>query len=230
MPKSHKFCAVFASIVVVFCFVVVSAFATQDVRVVGTVPVKNVAGQIMATQIYGQVEGTTDVFHVALDPVTHAILNVDYPHHEIHEGNAYFSSSYTVLSAAASVSFLITTPNTNRRAHLTFDFFSDAELVVEIIENSVISSSGTAVSMVNHRRDSANTPGTIIYRGATVSGGTSLLQNRTGSGNKVGGGATQRNELILGPSANIVFKATNVSVQSSYVTYSFDWYEHADAE
>lgn len=60
-----------------------------------------------------------------VDSMTHALISIDYEHHEIHSGDHFNYCDYQLGNAsAAEIEFTVTTPNSTKWWHLTYNVFS----------------------------------------------------------------------------------------------------------
>lgn len=163
---------------------------------------------------------------VISDKVTHALVTLPYEHHEIHEGDSFFvHGSFDVTTSVTT--FLVITPNTVTTSHLIFGFKAPAEYSVLLSENASVSSNGTALPSFNSNRNSVKTAGTLFFVGPTlVNTGTTLWQEKLGSGNTESGQFSHEDEILLKTNTKYFFTANKVAAGTQYLNYIFHWYEH----
>lgn len=169
------------------------------------------------------------------DLVTESINVVNYPHHEIHAGNAFEATDYDGdVDIAGPKYWSIVTPNTTKWAHFTFFLFAEAGGTVEFFETPTTPSGGSALTAYNRNRNSATTSGlTIRYNRSVVADGTRIGLGRTGtSGNPAkatGGSVETRGEIILKQNTEYIIKYTT-DADNNKVWLVLDWYEHTNVE
>ena len=170
-----------------------------------------------------------------LDEITDALTCIEYEHHEIHEGESYEYSEVRDQTIDHVWDIQITTPNTTKWAHFTFEFDSEKETDWYFYENPVIVLAGTAVTPLNHNRNSTNTTGLVIKTitntttgnanaDTTVAAATLLMHGISGDGKKAGGQGGSRHEWILDQNQDYVLRF--IATAAGYVNYHLDWYEH----
>ena len=181
--------------------------------------------------------GTEDVAEVRIDASTHSLQIVDYPHHEIHSGSGYDYTEVVDQAQNAVRDIQITTPAGAKWAHLTINFFCEAETEFWLWENVVINTPGTEVTPRNHNRNSGDSSMlTVKYidnsslananSDTDASGATQLEHQFVGAGKKIGGNTSSREEWILKPGEDYTIRWD--ATDAGYVTYHIDWYEHTD--
>lgn len=164
-----------------------------------------------------------------VDASTHSLQVVDYAHHEIHSGSAYVVSYNADVSSGANLDVLIVTPNTTAWAHMLLNLAGENELLATLYETATVSAAGTALTEVNHNRNSANTAAVVVTHTPTVTGtGTAIWQRIGGSGETVGGEARNDAEMILKQNTTYLLRLTNNGVGTGWINVELDWYEHTD--
>ena len=172
---------------------------------------------------------------LSLDDITSALLVIDYEHHEVHEGSAYFQNDFFGLQNNINADFLIISPTTaDKFAHMLFNITTTAEVHCELYEDVVVSANGTARNVFNRHRGSAKTAETLIYRDPTITSlGTKLQEFQVGAGlngqsSHGAGSSLLRSEILLKPSgAKYLFRITSAQ-NGNDVSTLIDWYEHTD--
>lgn len=179
--------------------------------------------------IYGKTSDST--YQVPrIDASTHSLQVIDYEHHEIHGGSAYFYTDSVELGNAGVQDYLLTTPDTTAWAHLTFQITGSAITQVQVYE-AAGKSGTTAQTTQNHNRNSANTSGLTIHKGTSGSGdGTLIWQRKSGSAqgqSRTGVEATHTGEIILKQNTKYIFRITS-GTAANLTNALFDWYEHTN--
>lgn len=170
-----------------------------------------------------------------------AILSIPVEHHEIHCGDSYTAHHVADLGNGASIDYLIITPDwgdpvdgddpmgnqTVKVAHFIGEISGESETTVYFYEAPTITNNGTALSVNNRNRNSANVDYLSIYQGATISAvGTELEHNVFGSGKLVGGGLNRTDEWILKNNTAYLMRVINNTTSSNYHTIRFQYYIH----
>jgi len=200
--------------------------------------------------IAGDVGGTT-YRNVTLDDLTSALPTLDFPHHEIHEGDS-FSCYYTRVTASTNghrSGLYIKTPIAPAGCHMVAQFSASTAATYSICEAPTIAANiGTHANVIYNRyRDSTNTSG--CFSNATipvVNNFTTLTEVQiaadgtwatgtvirsaplsAGTGPKPAGGSTRESqEYILKANTAYVFLLTNTSADANTHHILVDWYEH----
>jgi len=184
-----------------------------------------------------------------VDTTTQAAVTINYPHKEIHNGDAFFVM-YSVLDLGAmtgpdnTISFTFTTPNTTRWGHFQFLAHASADSRVRLIEAP--SGGASPASPVenkvclNNNRNSATaatlialdgTVGSVTYDATLATGGTSLIdeyiegatQGAFSSASRTG----TRDEIIL--KKNTKYQFSVVGDNTDPATIIMKWYEHTNS-
>ncbi len=187
-------------------------------------------GLVTAAGIYGR---TGDLVRpIGIDAATHALMTIDYAHHEIHSGSHFFIKDYVdSLSNGQVYDFLVIVPDTLKRPHTLIHFDFEAEATYELYEGTTVSDNGTALTSFNNNRNSATAATTLAYHTPTVTGvGTRIAGSITGSRRRVGGDIRSEGELILDQANTYLLRITNNTTSSNWMDYHFVWYEHTDKD
>jgi len=167
---------------------------------------------------------------IKIDSATGAQMTVDYPHHEIHSGSAYYASDVQSISTT-TYKWGITTPNTTKWLHMIFNAQGTGEMLLTVIEDPATYSGGSAWASINANRNSGNASGAVLLRGITSTGGTTIYTVRTGdtaggTGAHTSGEAGTRPELILRQNEQYVFQIQTFA--ATFGSLGLAWYEHTD--
>jgi hypothetical protein len=155
---------------------------------------------------------------------------IETVHGMIHRGNLYnVSVVSTGINIATPKRILITTPNTDIRAHMVFEIESQPGITFEFYEDTTTSNDGTALSEINHRRANPNVATVVATEDPTVTAdGTLLFSFRSGtstSGGRIGGLITTRaSEFILDQNTKYQLKLTPLANNTAISTLA-EWYE-----
>lgn len=205
---------------------------------------------MQSVSIYGKIDASgVDLRPIEVDASSHAITTVDYPHHEMHEGDHYFVT-YSVPSLGAmttpddTLTLSFTTPNTTKWSHFTFTAEGPSGALVQLIEGKTgggASSTG-ALTIMNNNRNSANTSaminlegspaaGSVSYDATVFTGGTTIWSKYIpGATNGIVGSGLSgtRNEIIL--KQNTSYQLSIFSTTTNPASLEMNWYEHTDED
>ena len=188
----------------------------------------------------------TDILSQAKDGASSALGVIDYSHHEVHEGSAFYVM-YSVLSLGAmttpddTITLTLVTPNTTKWSHFTFSVNGSAGWRVRLIEaptGGAASATGT-IDILNHNRNyqitkpstvgNGTTTGVVSYDATLATGGVTLWdQYLEGSGGPQAGGTGtgKRNEIIL--KSNTTYQLSLYGTDTNPATMYIDWYENTN--
>lgn len=168
-------------------------------------------------------DGVTDG---VIDAIANGLNVILTEHHEIHEGESYYHSSFVDLAGTASRQFILVTPDTAARMHFVYEVSFENESTVTITEGVSTDADGTAITELNRDRNSANTTTAVLTHTPTnPTGGTSIEDGSAGSGQKVGGLKRDEDEKILKQNTKYLINITNNSATASKTSWVFNWYQ-----
>jgi hypothetical protein len=129
--------------------------------------------------------------------------------------------------------FAITTPNTTKWLHITWELSTSADGTFALLEDVTSFSGGVAVTPLNHNRNSTTASTATCLRGMTdadlitPTGGTQILGAvlSTGKGSSVERDTT--GEFILKQNSKYLFRYTN-GTSANVIQLVCEWYEHAN--
>ena len=161
------------------------------------------------------------------DAISGARVIIDEVHHETHGGNHY-TISHVETSAGTGVTVMITTP-AGGQLHMTFQIVSSAA-GSWIFSEAPGASAGTALSVINNKRDSSNTSGAVVKWAVTwATSGTVLQKGTIGAAgipvNEAGGTGEPRNEWLLASSQTYLIRI--VPSAASTITVGVGFYKEA---
>jgi hypothetical protein len=167
-----------------------------------------------------------------VDDASQAVITIDNHHHEIHEGDAYFYSDSVTLASAATQDYLITTPNTTKWAHMVVEMDGTAVTTFQFYEGATRTGT-TLQTLWNNNRNSANTAGVTIHKGATGGADGTLMKaysSGTSSGNsKMPSTLGFGSEVILKQNTKYLVRITS-GTAGNLCNINFNWYEHTSGE
>ena len=181
-----------------------------------------------------------------IDVSTRAFNVIDYEHHEIHGGSAFYLM-YSVASLGAMttpddmITLDFTTPDSAKWGHFVFSVSGSAGWRVRLIEapSGGAASPTGQLTILNHNRNSphtsiftdGSTANQVNYDSTLATGGVTLWdQYLEGSGGPQAGGTAsgKRNEWVL--KQNTKYQLSLYGTDTDPATIYMDWYEHTDKE
>lgn len=163
---------------------------------------------------------------IEIDQITHALNILPFPHHEIHEGDAYSASAFTQINSGATFIAGISTGTGGALFHILYDITSSAKTEIQIFEDNT-TSGGTAFTAVNRNRTSTNTSDCTCKFDPSVSGGTAIFNQSIGVKTTAGGEVRANAEWVLNSGTNYAFIATSAAA-NNILSARLDWYEHTN--
>ena len=170
---------------------------------------------------------------IRVDDKTRALVLIDTIHHEIHEGELFYSDNSDVLANGGVVNYLLTTPDSDKAIHLAY--VVDGTAVTQIDLYEATDKAGVAsVNVFNANRLSSNPPTMTIKKGLNggTTYGTLIKTHKSGSAT----GASSRTsasiragEVILKKNTKYILRVTSGTADNLTNT-KFEWYEHARLE
>ena len=170
------------------------------------------------------------------DKTSFSEVGIDYAHHEIHSGSHYFCTYAATVASAATMRILVTTPNTQKRAHMLFRVNSTLLTTYKIFEeNESVRVAANALIARNNDRNSPNTSGlTISHTPTAGNNGDLIWEERFGTGTlpgNQGGGAggfgRSDVEIILKQNTTYLYQITS-GTNANLVSVVMEWYEHTN--
>lgn len=176
-------------------------------------------------------------FGIKKDDITGVSIGINYPHHEIHEGDAYTAEVVATGGDGTKATITFTTPDTAKYMHIIVHARSNVEAHYTLGEGPTIGDgTGTNFTVYNRNRNSSNASGVLgtkavtacqMTEGATVSNfGTILEEIHFGNG-KVGGESRGNDEWILKRNTTYAIECESEAASSDNMI-EIDWYEHTD--
>ena len=177
---------------------------------------------------------------ILVDDSSTAIVTVDFPHHELHEGDFYYIKNF---ANDGPQSFLATTPGVGVVAHLQWDVVAEGEYDVLVYEDMTVSNSGVALIAQNANRNSLT--GAVIpwFSGPTLdivtcippdelgdggACGELIWAGKVGVGKKTSASRMTGYELMMEQGVSYWFQLEKIGVGALYIDWDFNWYERPD--
>jgi hypothetical protein len=154
-----------------------------------------------------------------LDDRSGARVCIEYPHHEIHEGN-FFTVAYSKTINSGSVTSIMITTSALSAGVVHFIAQVEASLAgTWIFAESTSASVGSALTAYNNNRLSSNTSGTVIVGSPTITTtGTTLETHVVGTdapSTRTGGSSDSRGEWILAASTSYIVHFTSSAASNA---------------
>jgi hypothetical protein len=175
---------------------------------------------------------TSDTTYQAprLDVGTHVLSTIEYEHHEIHAGSSFTCDYKRDVANGANLDVILTTPDTTKWLHLTWEVDCELEADINIYEGAV-TGTGTTITVYNRDRNSAVTSSTLVQlTPVAVTTGTTIIRGyHVGTGKSSGAtGVRATHEFILKQNTKYLFRFTNATTSDNWVALKLDWYEHTN--
>jgi hypothetical protein len=148
------------------------------------------------------------------DVISSIPVFIDYPHHQIHEGETW-QYTYGPIAAAENtvINIRVVVANvtaTLRTPHVVSEVDCNGEVWLEIFEAPTFSAPGTAAAFYNRNRNILGNPTTTIFISPTVQvAGTKLSGWIIGSGQKAGNATKESIEWDLKTSTEYLYRLTS---------------------
>ena len=168
-------------------------------------------------------------FSESQDTATKAINIIPYQHHEIHAGDHYFYVDCVELGNGWVQDYLITTPNTTKWGHLSWEVDGSAITDVKVFETT--DKTWTTIQTIfNNNRNSATVSGMTIHK--WTSGGTTdwtqIRCHKSGAAlwaSRSGASSEQASEIILKQNTKYIIRITSWTA-ANLTNIGLSWYEH----
>lgn len=186
---------------------------------------------ILVTPFYDN--GTKDVVPTA-DKSTNATNTIDYAHHEIHGGSAFFVVYSALKADTETIEVRIATPDTTKWAHMIIQVDAALAATAQLWEGTTKThNASNAITPMNRNRNSGTASGMTICHtpDGTESATAGLTQyfGAAASGGRVaqGGSAQSRGEFVLKQNTAYLIRCTS-RADGNALSIVLDWYEHTD--
>lgn len=172
-------------------------------------------------------------FSESQDKGTRAINTIDYAHHEIHSGSHFMYTDCLPLASAATQDYLITTPNTTKWSHMSFEVQGSAITALDVYEAT--DKTGTTLQTIfNNDRNSATTSVNTIHKGVSggTTDGTKIWCYKSGAAtqqSRSGASSDQASEIILKQNTKYIIRITS-GTNDNLVNLALEWYEHVNRQ
>jgi len=159
-----------------------------------------------------------------------ACVTVEYPHHEIHEGNTYRVCKL-VEDVANDASFIYLIKVGAKYSHLTANLSCEGKCYAYFYEAPTTSADGTALAEINMNRASTKTNTTNVFYAPTVSDNgiplCEILINGGTGPQSIGSEVRQDTEFVMKPNTNYLIVCTNKAGLAKDINVNVQWYEES---
>jgi len=175
-----------------------------------------------------KISGSDGVSQVIVDAVSSALVDIDFEHHEVHEGDAFVCRGFTDIASVATFDILFVVPDSAKLSHFVFNLINEIEIEYLIYRDTEVSDNGTPLLCINRNHNSLTTAGTGSFHTPTVTAvGDLIFNHRFGSGRSIGGNVRSLEENVLKRNSNYLFRIINrINGTANLFNYIFSWYEH----
>lgn len=191
-----------------------------------------VASVIISGAPGGDGDTTVNIEPALTDEITGATVTIPVVHHEVHEGETFTASLFSLANPNGAMIALMLRTQTTRYGHLTFTVAAGGDAQVRLHENPAVSSAGLTFTARNMKRTSPISGAQIVPSGnPTYTDGTILtnfLVPGGSGGNSQGGVVRQDTEWILALNTDYVIELTNIAVGNQPLSITVSWYEESD--
>jgi len=167
-----------------------------------------------------------------IDTITHVLTTIDYPHHEIHDGSAFYAVRSELGDTAATVEVRIQTPDNTKWAHMTITIDTALAATAALWKSTTMTHEiGNVMNPMNRNHNSTNPSGlTICHTPGGTQAGDPNLTRYIGSASvsgkvDVGGSGGSRGEFILDQAEAYFIRVTS-RADANAMSIILDWYEH----
>jgi len=165
-----------------------------------------------------------------VDDIDDALITIELPHHEVHEGNHYTATDSATINAGVlnRKVWRFTTPNNAIQCHLILTFTSSLSGVLSFNANPTVNAAGSGLSEYNNNRNSVKTAQLTAFKDTTLTAdGTPisiLVIGTSAPATRIGGVGRISTEWILKVNEDyvLIFQADNANTLISVVA---EWYE-----
>lgn len=159
---------------------------------------------------------------VMIDATSNSLITIDYAHHELHDGDHYFTGNYTTLNTGQSVNLTFEVGALS--PHVLFSVDGTGGFNVVIYENSTGISGGLVKPSINNNRNSPNSATVVVRRNPTITSFGGQIDVLAAGVNKVVSTVVRESELIFKLNTNYTIMITSTD-NSNVVSYQVKWYE-----
>ena len=191
---------------------------------------ENPMAQIAKMQIVGT-DHSGNLTRVATDGTTNSLQIIDFHGGQVHAGDAFYISGWTVLSDGDVLYVKLVTPDTGTWAHFGWEIESSGILETDFYENAFNGMTGGAeMTPLNRNRNSTNASTMVITSNVSAFATySSVLDTKkvggTGFKSVYGGNASRDAEIVLKQNTTYCRKFES-GTDGNVVSFRATWSEH----
>lgn len=173
---------------------------------------RRIRGGVLNPVIVVNPDGEDIGIGIPVDCLVKAVTQIDYEHHEIHEGEFFIVDHINLTLGAAAIMSLGATIPAGVFCHFRFSVNAGGAAHVELVEN-VGFTDGVAETVFNANRNGPAAPFAALSD-ATLAGGTVILEYTVASGagpKAAGGGGGTVTEIVCKDDETYVIRLTNLT-------------------
>lgn len=166
------------------------------------------------------------------DDMTDVLNIIDYPHHEVHDGNHYYIEGFIELSTGEKYFVKLETPDTEKWSHFKWEIVSVGVLTTTLDETaSEGMAGGSDITPLNNNRNSDNESGMTITgdTSSCTSYVTRISNQKFGVASNptkaTGGGESREDEIIL-KQGTVYCRSFTSGSDNNIINFKASWYEH----
>jgi hypothetical protein len=179
------------------------------------------------TSIYGDnLQGETETMRI--EDHRGLVNTLGVLHHHIHDGHAFVASRDIGSIANGATADVLVICGTAKDTHFNYAIGSTGAFLIDIYEAPSYSAPGTAITIFNRNRTSANASINAVYHTPSgVSGGLQLPTNIIPGGNNVGSSVAYGDfdRFMFKRGLAYLLRLTNISGNNSRALIELSWYE-----
>ena len=160
-----------------------------------------------------------------VDCLVNAMINIEYEHHEIHEGNFYIASDVNLILGAAATFIIGASIPVGSHAHFRFMASAGGASHVELIEDAQLTG-GVALAVYNANRNGPAAPFNALTD-PTINAGTTILEYTIASGvgpKAAGGEGGVITEVVTQDNLDYAIRLTNLTNGNIVVSIDVGFY------
>lgn len=168
-----------------------------------------------------------------IDPTTGALVVMSHIEHHAHQGESFKMDDVQAVDTTTQ-KWMITTPNTNKYAHMLFDVLCTGELLVVVTEGADRVGT-TPLTPINRNRVGTPAAATVaVHRdvsGGSTDGAVTIKNIRHGATNQPTNELAEldsQNEYTLKPNTKYIVTATTYA--AVVVSLHLNWLEHVNRQ
>ena len=166
----------------------------------------------------------------SLDRVSRAAVMIEFPHHEIHDGDHFAFNDFSAVASGANRDYLVITPATTRWAHLILQMATNQGGIMHLFEDATTSANGTPITAFNNNRNSGTAATVLVFHTPTVTTtGTEIAtfyMTLDSGAARVGVQSRNDDEFILKQNSRYLLRFTGETIAGNNFNIRGLFYEH----